>query len=123
LGANDIIGHELPSAVADELATFIQDLQSAHPDLAVLVAQYPPCRSSSEWCQQDWPAYNREIASFARLSTDRSSVIVVDMCTGFSLDDLGDSVHPNDAGDEEMASRWMSALSDSGVLEAASGTN
>jgi hypothetical protein len=59
----------------------------------------------------------------ADLSTARSTVIVVDMFTDFSLDDLADAAHPNDSGDEEMAGRWMAALTDSGVVEAASGNN
>ena len=59
----------------------------------------------------------------ANLSAGRSTVIVVDMFTDFSLDDLADAALPNDSGDEEMARRWMTALTNSGVIEVASGTN
>jgi hypothetical protein len=60
--------------------------------------------------------FNDAIASFAELSTDDSSVIVVDMETGFSLDDLRDPWHPTEAGDEIIARRWMDALQDAGVI-------
>jgi len=122
LGANDIGGQQAPNEVAEELASFVQDLQNAQPDVAILVAQLPPCRSSSEWCQENWPAYNDEIATFARLSTDRSPVIVVDMFTDSPLEYIVDSVHPNDAGGEEMARRWMTALVDSGSVSAVDGS-
>ncbi|NNC92328.1 MAG: hypothetical protein HKN80_07515, partial [Acidimicrobiia bacterium] len=44
------------------------------------------------------------------LSTGQSLVVVVDMESGFGLDNLRDHVHPTDAGDEIMATRWMAAL-------------
>jgi lysophospholipase L1-like esterase len=123
LGANDVIGGQPPTEVADELASFIQDLQVAQPDMTILVAQYTPCGYSSAWCQEGFPALHDAIEPMADLSTARSTVIVVDMFTDFSLDDLADAAHPNDSGDEEMAGRWMAALTDSGVVEAASGNN
>jgi hypothetical protein len=117
LGANDVAGNQPGAEVADELESFVRDLQDVQPDMTILVAQNPPCSSSTAWCQEEWPALNEAIASFDGLSTDRSTVMSVDMFTDFSLDDL-EGVHPNDAGDEEMARRWMTALTESGVVEA-----
>lgn len=114
-GANDLDARP-PDEVVDEYASFVAGMQEANHDITILVAQYPPCRSSSAWCEETWPAFNDAIASFDRLSTDDSSVIVVDMSSGFSLDLLHDSAHPTDAGYEEMARRWMAALRESGVL-------
>lgn len=114
LGGNDL-ERQSPADVADELASFVGDLQAARPDLTVLVAQYPACLPTPG-CEINM-AFNDEIADFARLTTDESTVLVVDMYTDFSLDNLHDAYHPNDAGDEEMARRWMSALTDSGAID------
>lgn len=116
LGGNDV-NSQSPDEAADELASLVEDLQAAQPDITILVAQYSPCRSSAAWCE-NMPPFNEAIASFASLSTERSSVMVVDMFTDFSLDGLQDAVYLNDAGAEEMARRWMAALTDSGAIEA-----
>jgi len=116
LGENDLV-RQSPTEVADELASLVEDLQAASPDIMILVAQYTPCQSTSSWCQ-NMPAFNDAIESFARLSTEQSSVTVVDMFTDFSLDGLQDSAHMNDAGAAEMARRWMAALTDSGAIGA-----
>ncbi len=121
LGANDLIDQQDPSEVADELESFVGDLQTAQPDITILVGQLPPCGYSTGWCTQGWPAFNDEVASFGRLSTERSSVAVVDMFSDFDLDVLVDGVHPNDTGDEEMARRWMTALTASSAVGASSG--
>jgi len=118
LGAGDIrLDGQPVNEVVDELVSFIEDLQATSPDITILVAQLMPCNSTETACQELWPAFNDAIASFGRLSTDRSSVTVVDMYTGFSLDDLPDGFHPNDAGDQEMARRWMKALQEAGVVD------
>jgi hypothetical protein len=119
LGAADIRVNDQPSdEAAAELASFIEDLRAVSSDITILVAQLMPCDPSHEVCEEGWPAFNDAIASFGDLSTERSSVTVVDMYTGFNLDDLPDGFHPNDAGDEEMAKRWMAALAESGAIEA-----
>lgn len=118
LGASDIrLDRQPVDEAADELASFVEDLQATRSDITILVAQLMPCASTETVCQEGWPAFNDAIASFGRLSTDRSAVAVVDMYTGFSLNDLlPDGFHPNDAGDQEMARRWMSALEEAGAV-------
>ena len=116
LGTNDLYYSQGPASTAEELESFITGLQAVSPDITILVAQIIPCDEGRAYCSDDLPAFNDLIASFASLSTDGSSVIVVDMETGFSLDDLRDPWHPTDTGDEIMASRWMEALQDAGVI-------
>lgn len=118
LGAGDIrLDRQPVDEAADELASFVEDLQATSPDITILVTQLMPCVSTEAACQEGWPAFNDAIASLRRLSTDRSTVTVVDMYTGFSLDDLlPDGFHPNDAGDQEMAGRWMRALQEAGAV-------
>jgi acyl-CoA thioesterase-1 len=120
LGTNDLYWGEGPASTAEELESFITGLQEVSPTITILVAQIIPCAPGPapefDQCSDDWPAFNDAIASFASLSTDESSVIVVDMETGFSLSDLRDQWHPTDAGDEVIASRWMTALQEAGVI-------
>jgi lysophospholipase L1-like esterase len=116
LGGNDLRRQPVDE-VADELESFIGDMQAASPDVAVFVAQLPPCRTALT-ASEGIPALNEAIASFSRLSTEQSLVTVVDMNTDFSVEDLADSRHPNDAGDQEMARRWMAAMLDADVIAA-----
>jgi len=122
LGTNDITGLRGPASTASKLESFITDLQAVKPDLTILVAQLIPCDAMGfdplyePQCAEDLPAFNDHLASFTSLSTDQSSVIVVDMETGFGLDLLRDGVHPTDAGFELMAARWMTALQEAGVI-------
>ena len=116
LGSNDLFYGEGPASTAEDLESFITGLQAVSPDIIILVAQIIPCDDGRPHCADDLPAFNDAIASFASLSTAESSVIVVDMETGFSLSDLRDPWHPTDAGDEIIASRWMTALQEAGVI-------
>jgi lysophospholipase L1-like esterase len=122
LGTNDILQGQGAASTAAELRSLIQGLQSASPDLTILVAQIIPCDPEGgggsgfgSKCTNDLPALNDEIATFGSLATGQSSVIVVDMESGFGLGNLRDHVHPTDAGDEIIANRWMTALQSSGV--------
>ena len=116
LGTNDLFYGEEPAQPVSELETFITGLQAVSPDIIILVAQVIPCDEPRTYCSDGLPAFNDAVASFASMSTDESSVIVVDMETGFSLSDLRDPWHPTDAGDEVIASRWMTALQEAGVI-------
>ena len=123
LGTNDILQGQGAAGTAAELQSLIQGLQGASPDITILVAQIIPCdpvggggSGFGSKCTSDLPALNDTIAGFGSLSTAQSSVIVVDMETGFGLGNLRDHVHPTDAGDEIIATRWMAALQSNGVL-------
>lgn len=117
LGTNDLSHGQRPGETADELGSFVTGLQAVSPDITIMVAQIIPCDTPAGWCTEAFSAFNDAVASFVGLSTDESSVIVVDMETGFGLSDLRDGLHPTDAGDEIMASRWMAALQEAGVID------
>ncbi len=120
IGSANLDRGEPVDEVADELAAFVADLQAASPDLTILVAQELPCVPNEYRrgrCEEIGPAFNETIATFGELSTATSTVTVVDMHTDFSLNDfLPDGMHTTDAGDEEMARRWMAALAESGAV-------
>jgi acyl-CoA thioesterase-1 len=124
VGTNDIYGGRDPASSASDLASLITELQGVSPDITILVAQIIPCDTEQAsplrpaLCSDEevGPVFNHAIAAFTSLSTDESSVIVVDMNTGFGPDHLQDEWHPNDAGDQLIASRWMQALQDAGLI-------
>ncbi|MDJ0923444.1 MAG: SGNH/GDSL hydrolase family protein [Acidimicrobiia bacterium] len=121
LGTNDLGGRTEPLEDAATLESFITGLQAVNPDMAILVAKIIPCNPGpvAEYgsaCTAEVPAFNELLDSFGRLSTADSSVIVVDMETGFGYDLLRDKWHPTDDGDELMATRWMTALKDEGLI-------
>ncbi|MFV9671666.1 MAG: hypothetical protein ACNYZH_00450 [Acidimicrobiia bacterium] len=106
---------------AQRLASFITDVQQVNPDITLLIGSLIPCRTPLPWCTEDYPVFNDAIASFGNLSTDESMVIVVDMTTGMSTDLLrSNNLEFTDAGDEVMASRWMTALEESVVISTGS---
>jgi len=124
LGGNDIYEGRDPADSAPALESLITDMQLVKPDITILVAQIIPCatdqpiaHSAARYSDQDvGPVFHDAVAGFTSLSTDESEVIVVDMNTGFTLDYLRDEWHPTDAGDQLIASRWMKALEDAGLI-------
>lgn len=121
LGTNDILQGQGAVGTAGELQALIQGIQGASSDITVFVAQIIPCNPAGgnpqfgTKCTVDLPAFNDAIAGFGSLSTGQSTVIVVDMETGFSLGDLRDDVHPTDTGDQVIGGRWMAALQAAGL--------
>lgn len=117
LGGYDVWQRGELLVTAERLGLFITGLQAVNPDITLLVASMIPCSTPLPWCTDDYPAFNDAIASFGSLSTDESTVMFVDMYTGISTDLLrSDNLTFTDAGDEVMASRWMAALKESGVI-------
>lgn len=117
LGGDDVWQQEDPVGASERLALFITGLQDVNPDITLLVASLIPCRTPLPWCVEGYPAFNDAIASFGNLSTEESTVMVVDMTTGVSTDLLrSNNLSFTDAGDELMAGRWMAALEESGVI-------
>jgi len=121
LGGFDVWKRGEPLVTAGRLELFITGLQAVSPDITLLIAQMIPCVTPLPWCTEDYPALSDAIASFGSLSTDESTVMAIDMHTGVSTDLLRpDNLSFTDAGDEVLASRWMDALEESGVITASS---
>lgn len=116
-GGQDVWMTGDPQGTTERLELFITGLQAASPDITLLVASMIPCVTPLPWCTDGYPALNDAIASFGSLSTDESTVMFVDMHTGMSTDLLrSNNLSFTDAGDEMMATRWMAALEESGVI-------
>jgi lysophospholipase L1-like esterase len=110
LGTNDVRQGWSDSAISNGLGRIIDELRAGNPKVVILLAQIIPTRNSETTAKIR--SLNKEIARLAgRRDSSKSPVVVVDQFTGFDPDaHTFDGVHPNDAGDERMASRWHEAL-------------
>lgn len=116
-GGTDVWKTGDPAGTAERLEAFITGLQAVSPDITLLVATMIPCNTPLPWCIEGYPALNDAIATFGSLSTNESTVMVVDVTTGVGKELLRSSnLAFTDEGDEVMASRWMAALEESGVI-------
>jgi len=121
LGGTDIWRQGDPVGAAERLGSFITDLQAMNPDITLLIGTMIPCRTPLPWCIEDYPVFNDAVASFGDLSTDDSTVVVVDMQTGMSTDLLrSNNLSFTDEGNTLMAARWMAALEESGAISTGS---
>ena len=84
--------------------------RAANPRVTVLLAQIIPVDQLRAATRIR--ALNGEIVKLGeRLHQDRSPVVVVDQHSGFDASiDTYDGVHPNAAGEDKMARRWLAAL-------------
>ncbi len=111
LGSNDIIQGQSISSTIGELTSIISTLRRKNPKVIVLLAQVIPYGSNYTF-STSIPPLNTQIGLLAQAqSTANSNVVVVDQFTGFSVSaDTFDGVHPDDSGEEKMATRWANAL-------------
>lgn len=109
LGTNDINQGQSLTSTIEELRRLIKILRRINPRVKVLIAQLIPCGDEAKIRQ-----FNRLIMNLARsTNTRRAPVIVVDQFSGFNAKagfDTYDGCHPNEAGEEKIASRWFAAL-------------
>ncbi|MBE9011373.1 cellulose-binding protein [Pseudanabaenaceae cyanobacterium LEGE 13415] len=108
LGTNDILGGQSFESTIAELQKLIQTMRQRNPRLKILIAQLIPSSSGEALTQQ----FNQQIATFSRsINTQESPVILVDQFNGFDVkQDTYDGLHPNESGEQKMATRWFQAL-------------
>lgn len=115
LGTNDMWGDYIPtSSILAAYTTLIGQMRANNPNVKILVAQIIPMNPPScTACASEVVALDQAIPGWAAgLTTSQSPIIAVDQWTGFDdATDTIDGVHPNDAGDQKMADRWYTPLS------------
>ncbi len=118
LGTNDI-GQMGAAGVANadaNLRLIIGHLRSAVPNVTILLAQVIGIGPGSSYFANEAQVapLNAALATIAGdLDTGQSPIILVDQNTPFNLATMvqGDGLHPNVAGESQMASVWLGALS------------
>lgn len=111
-GNDALEGLDYNRAIVNINAT-IDILQEANPDVTILIERLAPAQSTA--MRGDLLNYfNRlqtDIVSIAAAqTTGTSSVVAIDMFSGFTDDLLADEVHYNEAGARFIASRYFTEL-------------
>lgn len=112
-GGNDALQNLPYASTLAGINGIIDLLQEANPEVTILMELIAPGRS--DFMTAEMTAYfdrlNQELPTIAtQQSTASSSVIVVDMVTGFSDSLLADEVHYNEAGAVFVAQRYYQVL-------------
>ena len=108
LGTNDAFQSNPTEETVGELAQLIEVLRSDNERVVILLAKLIPAGSQQSAIDD---LNGRFDALASDLSTTTSPVVVVDQASGFDVNsDTFDSVHPNESGEQKMASKWFDAL-------------
>ena len=112
-GGNDGLGGRPFDQAVENVNAIIDIIQSANPNVTILIEQMAPARSDQ--MTPELTAYfnqmQQEVLNIASTQTNtNSTVIAVDMSTGFSDALLADDVHYNEAGAGFIANRYYEAL-------------
>jgi acyl-CoA thioesterase-1 len=104
LGANDVVQGKPTRNTITQLRFIIMLLRAVNPNVKVLLAKLTPM-AGYEGQVAD---LNSQIGPLAaQLNRPGSSVMAVDLASGFDLGaDAGDGVHPNEAGEKIIANRF-----------------
>jgi lysophospholipase L1-like esterase len=113
LGTNDVWNNIAPATILAAFSTMVDQMRASNASMKILVAKIIPMNPSNcAECAARVVAFDAAIPAWAAgKSTAQSPIVVVDQWTGFNdATDTGDGVHPNDAGNQKMSSRWYPPL-------------
>ena len=112
-GGNDALQNLSYSDAVDNINSIIDVLQEANPNITIIMEQLAPARS--ELMTGDLANYfdqlQTDVIQIAQdQTTSTSSVLLVDMATGFNDSYLADDVHYNEAGAIFIANQYYNKL-------------
>jgi lysophospholipase L1-like esterase len=114
IGTNDVwSGTQTTTQILASYTTLVNEMRANNPNMKILVAQIIPMNPSGcSACAQGAINLNAAIPAWATsITTTASPITVVDQWTGFDdSTDTSDGVHPNDSGNQKMASKWYPPL-------------
>jgi acyl-CoA thioesterase I len=110
IGTNDLTAsNKTADQTLSSISTLISLLRTKNPKVIILMAQIIPRGTTGGIIA----TFNSRVPAFAEsLSTQTSKIMAVDQYAGFDpkLDTFDGSTHPNDTGEEKMATTWFDAL-------------
>lgn len=106
IGTNDMF--QGSNGAIDRLETLIRDIVNNQPDSLLAVSNVIPFPLASGATN----SYNAEIPGLVEQIANEldANIIFVDQFEGFPTGELGDGVHPNEAGYDRMGLKWYSAI-------------
>ena len=109
IGVNDLRADIPAEVAADNIESMIDNARSAKSDIKIVVAEIPPTTRQFDDAVVDYNERLRSLATTA--STGESPVVSVDIFTDYDIDLYHfDGLHPNQLGDEFIASRFADVL-------------
>ena len=112
-GGNDALEGLTYSQAVSNINYIIDVLQADNPSITIILEQMAPGRSdimTSELTEFFTQMQQEVLNIAANKTTTTSSVMAVDMFTGFNDDLLADDVHYNEAGAVFIANRYYTIL-------------
>ena len=108
LGTNDAFQNQSTDSTIAELTDLIGMLRADNERVVILLAKLIPSTNS----QSNLDALNARFdALAASLTTATSPVVIVDQASGFDANaDTFDGIHPDEGGEQKMATKWLEAL-------------
>ncbi len=118
LGTNDLLWFDdEPLTIKNDIANVIDKLRTHNPTIKIVLAKITPFDYAGRPLGLN-EGFNATLDSLANeKSQDDSPVIIVDMASGFDIDEhTYDGLHPNEHGEILMAQRWFDALINNNFL-------
>jgi len=117
VGGNDLLSGDVGvSDIISNIEAIVGKVQVSNSEAVIIIEQTTGPRSdaiSNPNVNSVLTSLNEEIAALAiRTRTSTSQVVAVDMFTNFSDEYYADAVHFNEAGAEEVASRYFEIFQD-----------